>query len=431
MKGDMNMKPSLFGIVLWAVWCGRLAVASEGDLTAVSEQVSDAVKPDFFRNAKILYQKDFEDGQGIHKNGGNYRTGGNWMSNFEKEARLSLDAPQGKGNDSKLALTCHTTAALPYVSCEVPLYAMNVYEPEGWDGWASFKIYNGGFKNFHAMCLHSVPDCLCKYRHSFEVPKGTWVAFNVPMDKFTFQGMRPRRGAKAQHFVIVAEEPEGDNAIFQIDDVKLLQVKRENFAGARPKTPLPEGVLYSQDFNDPHDFDYESYYLRVRHLKMYRICGGLDENGRPAPEANDGKESELGALKLECLEPGKQFFTERQLSFNGADTSIEFDCYPQGVTELAFGALSANGRFRSKALEVKPETWTHVNVKAAGMLQVKSFATALSPDAGEPTDTKAASSTQEFKAFAFIGRSGDKIPGYVLIDNLIFRRSPQMEGTQP
>lgn len=358
---------------------------------------------------KVLVEFKFDDGKGLP---GRFR--GNWHSNQAKEARLSLDAPLGTGNDSTKVMTCHTRKALPYVSCEAALHGTLV-EPQGWDGFVSFRFYNDGFESFYMTYLPLVPSDVTFHRAYFKAPKGQWVDMTLPLDKFLYRARRPRRGAPLEYLVFVAEGAESDDSVFQFDDFRLYRVRQADPPKAKPKPPLGRGVIYRQDFDDPNDFDLESYYPWTRYCTTFRAPGGLDANGKPI---EDTEKTEAGCLRVAGFRQGDQATGGRRVDFRGEGTVIEFDCMVQGASDFAL--IVRNKKDRKKFRQYPqpqpvPGKWQHYVVSAEDFVP-------FGIPTGEAAGKKYGKPEEFFELLFYAWADKTKEPHYILIDNLVIRK---------
>jgi len=374
---------------------------------------------------KVLYQADFEDptGECIYHKGGTYIR--HWCSNFD-EARLSVDPPMGKGNDSKLALTCHTKKALPYVTCEVPLYGTTV-EPQGWDGGVSFRVYNGGFDGFSMM--YWLPPDTTVNRFYFKVPKGEWATFDVPLDKFLYHDRRPRRGLPLERLVFVGSGAESDDSVFQVDDLALYQVKQAHPVLARPKPPLPDGLLYRQDFNDLADLDVDqNYFPYISDCNLFRWPGGVDASGKPVPEQTEG----AGCIKIECYNTKNKEFRSCQLVKFPGDTVIEFDCLAVGVRDLLVRArTNQNDPATHKPVQMEyrlpvtpqpqPGKWARCRVSVEDMVpfSIRSIEEGVGKKLGRGHD---------YYMLFLSAMADNSDEHYLLIDNMVIRKEADARG---
>lgn len=357
------------------------------------------------REVKVLYATDFESGRDLYS-GGKYD--GHWQTN-EKDAKLSVEPPLATGNDSKQALTYRTLKVRHLASCEVPL-RRTVVEPQGWDGALSFRFYNGGFKEVYAMYLTLFPSDANNYRCYFDAPEGRWVELDLPLDKFLYLNQRPRRGPTNQleAIVFVAHDPESGDAVFQVDDVKLYRLKQADPPLAKPKPPLPQGVMYRQDFDDPNDFDLESYYAFTYDCKVRRIEHDPETTGRPVAEG--------GCLKIEGVKVGKQVKAGRSRRFPGKDTVMEFDLLAKGIRSfrLIGRCLSRKDLWLNPG-EPEEGRWKHYRVAARDFQPLNLVDT--------PGAKGEHGKGETFWSLMFRFFPDEKKTGhYILVDNLVFRQ---------
>lgn len=371
---------------------------------------------------EILYQYTFEDGKGI---GHGY---GLWSGG---RTQLSCETPQGKGNSSRKALTFRGKRLL-YTGASLTLFRLVphpgltpanqgiglIVEPQGWDGGVSFKVFNSGFRSLTISYRLLFPNDVTVHNCSIEAPEGKWVDCNLPLDKFLYHGRRPRRGAELEILTIFGQGPKDERAFWQLDDVSLYRVKQAHPRQPKPKPPLPKGVIYQQDFDDPNDFDFESYMPATDTCNVFRIAGGVDKKGKPL--ADRDKPGAAGCLKIECYGKASEFLAGRFLAFPIEGARIEFDCYLQGATDLCVNAryernLITKGRFR-RYLGMYPGgprqgKWLHFSI---------------------PTDDfrvkKAKNGRPSFLALYFTAHANAGKEHYILIDNLVVRRAGQEQA---
>jgi len=397
---------------------GVIVVSSAAVVTAGAAAAPGAEAP---REKKVLYQADFEDptGECIHHKGGPYNK--HWCSNFG-EARLSVDPPMGKGNDSKLALTCHTKKALPYVSCEVPLYGTTV-EPQGWDGGVSFRIYNGGFDGFTMSYCPAMPADTTVHRYYFKVPKGEWVTLDVSLDRFLYHNRRPRRGLPLERLVFAASGAESDDSVFQVDNLVLYQVKQTHPVLAGPKPPPSDGVLYRQDFNDPADFDVDqNCFPYISNCNLFRWPGGVDAVGKPVPEDTP----DAGCIKIECYNTKNKEFRSCQLVKFPGDTVIEFDCLAVGTRNLLVRVrTNQNDPATNKPVQMEyrlpvspqpqPGKWTRCRVSVEDMVpfSIRSIEEGVGKKLGRD---------HSYHMLFLSAMADNSDEHYLLIDNMVIRK---------
>ena len=358
----------------------------------------------------ILYEKDFETGKGLVGEGP-YK--GSWESNY-KEAALCIEKPRGQGNDSQFALTCHAKKSMEYTTCEMA-YSATV-EPDGWDGSLSFSFYNGGFTEMYAMYMPALPADTTSHRAYFSAPTNQWVKLDLPLDKFLYCGHRPRRGAPLERIVFAGVGPQHDDTVFQVDDIKLYRVKQANPLKPKPKAPLPEGVLFRQDFNDPGDFTVESkFFVITPYCFCWRVAGGVEASGKPADRTAD---PDAGCLRIESFGKNQNLRSALLFDVPGNNTVIEFDVFCKGVFDLG---LSANGTTLRKGryriyVQPQPEDgkWTHYQVSAEEL-------TPFGMDLKEGREEKTGKG-ETFNRVGFLAASKDREERYMLIDNLVIRQ---------
>ena len=378
----------------------RLALKSQSQLDEEKAAAGAA------QNRKVLFTSDFDGGKGLGGEGIPFK--GNWRGLGDHET-LVLEAPRGSGNRSKLACTVHAKKAKGSSACELPLHNTEI-EPRGWDGSVSVKVYNAGFEQFYLQYLPIWPSDVTFHRAYFSAPKGEWTEIVMPFDKFLFQGRRPRRACEAEYFGIVGVGPESDDSVFQFDDFTVYRTRRTDLSAPKPKPALEEGTVYRQDFNDPADFDVESYYPVNKQSNIFRVAGGLDANGKPVDAGAGG---DAGCLKLEGYQrSGDCRGGRRGFNLPGGQYTIEFDCILHGIKEPGLGARGKNGRY-TLPLSVVPERekWTHVSMTTADFTPV----TAKDDVLWEIT---------------FTGKADGSAENYMLIDNFVIRRTPAPQATK-
>jgi hypothetical protein len=374
----------------------------------------------------ILYQNNFEDGQGIVKemDGDPY---GLWGGG---RTQLSLEPPQGMGNSSKKALTFRGKK-LKYTGASVPFFRQGkhpglppansgnglIVEPQGWDGGMSFKIYNGGFKSLTVSYRLLFPNDVTVHNCPIEAPEGKWIDCDLPLDKFLYHGRRPRRGAELELLTIFGEGPKDDETFFQLDDAVLYRVKQLHPRQPKPKPPLPQGVIYQQDFDDPNDFDFESYMPATTNCNVYRIAGGVDQHGKPLQEPD--KPGDSGCLKIECYEKAAEFMAGRPLEFPIEGARIEFDCFLKGATDMCVNAryernLITKGRFRQ-----------YVGMYPGGPRQGRWLHFSIATDDFRVKRDK--DGRPSFFALYFTAHADAGNEHYILIDNLVVRLAREDE----
>jgi hypothetical protein len=352
----------------------------------------------------VLFHTDFEEGTGVYDpTQDRYSSlGGNRFESNQKIAALKVESPAGAGNASKYALTCHANKTVAYVDCAAPCFAIGQVEPQGFDGGVSFKISNQGFRRIYVMYVPQIPSSVTFHRCAFDAGNGEWMAHDLKLDLFLYHGRRPRRDCRIKRIVFVGEEPLRDDARFQIDDVCLYRVKQNPPGVPRQKEPLPPDVLYRQDFNDPCDFDLESFYPEISNCNIFRTDYLTD------------KKTE-GGLELQCYEKKCDFWGGRHISFSGACT-LEFDCLVWGCSDFAIVGRSDTERMRWYPAQPKPGVWTRISVPVENL-------TPYSIPSKDGPRLKPARNAN-FVAFFFRATADDSTQHYILIDNLVIRRPP-------
>jgi hypothetical protein len=308
----------------------------------------------------VIFKTDFEDGTGLGGNGVKFV--GNWRPLVEA-TKVALEAPLGKGKDSKKALTCHSSAGATTVAMELPMHH-TVVEPEGWDGIVSLRLYNGGFESFYMTYSPIYPSDVTFHRTEFTAAKNEWTEITMPLDKFLYFGRRPRRGCELEYICLVGVGPQNEESVFQFDDFKVTRIKRENAPAAKAREALPAAVAYQQNFDDPNDFDLEGFYPINNKSNAFRIDGGLGADGKPF---ESDKPKAAGCLKIEGYQKNAEFRGGRRGFTLSASGSIEFDCFVKGAADFALGARakSANRLRIYPKSQPPPETWTHFVLNCA------------------------------------------------------------------
>lgn len=342
---------------------------------------------------EVLYEVDFEKSNYLQGQGTYY---GRWVSNQGLET-LSVKAPKGEKNRSKQALTytVGTKNSSGVYSLETTSLRDVYMELAGWDGGFSFKVYNGGFERFYAIYLPTVPVDTTFFRAYFEVPKGEWREFTIPLDDFRCHGLRPRRGAEVERLVFAGLKPDGEESFFQIDDVQAYRVQRNRERPA-PKKPNPAGVLYQQDFNDPLDFDVNTYNTESFHGDV------LWSKGSWNPET--GKEERGGGcLKVVYYkDKGPGIMGGRRIRIRDGDV-VEFDLKAVSMRTCVFKARGAK-RYQSVPLEL-PE--------GGGWKRYRMTVDGVSPGRNRFIRS----------GIYFTGnRARDGKEAYMLVDNIVIRR---------
>jgi len=368
---------------------------------------------------KTFYRSDFEDGKGLGSHNGAW-------SSATQGAKVTIDAPVGQGNDSKLALTVRGRKSMEMLCCDMPLWG-KIVEPKGWDGRLHLKFYNGGFDSVRVLYNTVVPGDV-SYAVRLNAPRGQWVALDLPFDDFLHFGRRPRRGCALERIIVIAEKPDSDEgAVFQMDDIRLCQVRQANPPVEKPKPPLSPGTYYLQNFDDPEDWDIQGYYPHQTYCSVDWTPGGLDAEGKlvEKPVGND-----RGCLKIECHSRGRDFRGGGYAGFPGEGTVIEFDLLVKGAGDIGVIARTAKTSLR-QYLQPSPPTgvWTHVKVSAEDFVPYGvNFKDGMGKKLGK-------GETYERVLFTATADASDE--HYLLIDNLVVHKAgpsgpgPAMLGTTP
>ena len=112
--------------------------------------------------------------------------------------------------------------------------------------------------------------------------------------------------------------------------------------------PDPGNAFYRQDFDDPFDFDMESYY------PVNKKC-----NAYWTPRSVDAQGVTNGCLKMEMAESGEGRCGRRGFSLASTHAVVEFDCLSHGFTGLV---LAARSKIQLRApISGKPadDQWAH------------------------------------------------------------------------
>lgn len=394
-----------------SVWIDRLRLTPKNAAALEADkQAAVAATAAAHAGEQAVYAANFEDGKGLGGEGVPFK--GNWLP-LDKNVQPEIAAPLGAGNDSKKVLSVKAAAKTGSACMELPLHG-TVVEPEGYDGVVSLRVYNGGFATFQMTYSPIVPSDITFHRANFTAAKGQWTNIEIPLDQFLYQERRPRRGCPLEYLCMVGVGPEEAGAVFQFDDVKVKRVRRKDAPAAKPKPALAEGVAYRQDFDDPADFDVESFYPGTRNANAFRDAGGVDASGKPAAPAKDGEAATPGCLKIACYERNQEFNGGRNLTIAGEGTVIEFDCLLTGAKDFAVVVRGAKGRWRQYP-KLEPGTWTHLIVSAE---EFAPFGTA-------PKDgiEKKLSKAERFSGLYFLATSDASGASSIQIDRLTVRKA--------
>jgi hypothetical protein len=390
----------------WTIYIDnvRLMPKSASVLDAERKEAEAAKAPE-----QTVYAADFQNDKGLGGEGVPFK--GNWLP-LDASVKAAIAAPLGTGNDSKKVLSVSTAKGSP-ACMELPLHG-TIVEPEGWDGVVSLKIYNGGFASFQMTYSPVIPSDITFHRTDFTAPKGEWTRIEIPLDKFLYHERRPRRGCQLEYLCLIGMGPGDAGATFQFDDVRVYRTKRKDLPPPIRRPPLPEGVVYQQDFDGVFDFDIESFYPCTRNANAFRIDGGVAKDGSPLPPYKEGDaKPEAGCLAIRCYEKSQEFSGGRLIGFAGDNTVIEFDVRLSGVGDFAVVSRSASGKSRQYP-KIADEKWTHVRISA------DEFA----PYGVAPKDgvEKKLGKGQQFNVLFFSGTADASGNSEILIDNLVLRR---------
>ncbi len=316
----------------------------------------------FVRKQKpvVLYEVDFEEDKYLQGQGPYY---GHWTSNQGMDT-LSIQLPKGEGahkrNRSKGALTYTAKSDSGHFSAETTSTRDNYVELDGWNGGVSFKFYNGGFKSFYVIYLPTVPVDTTFYRAYFNVPEGTWAEINLPLDRFLCHGLRPRRGSEVERLVFVGLEPQGEKPLFQVDDIQMYRTRRRPAFPVK-KPPLPEGILYRQNFDDPHDFDVEGFNTESKQSEIFWAAEGHVDATQPKAQGETN-----GCLKIKTYGRGVGIMSGRRIRIHDGDI-VEFDAKIENVRNFVFKARGPK-KYVATKLEAPPTGgWKHYRITLTGM----------------------------------------------------------------
>ena len=350
-------------------------------------------------STRTIFRSDFENGKGLGGEGVPFK--GNWRGLCDHEKPV-LEAPKGAGNAARLACTVHAQSGKDS-AIELPLHHTEI-EPRGWDATVTVRVYNGGFQRFRIHYSPIFPNDTTFCNAAFEAPVGKWTEVTLPFDKFLFQGRRPRRGTEAEYFCITASGPTDDDSFFQFDDFTISRTRRTDLPEPKPKPPLPAGVLYRQAFDDPADFDVDSYCTLSKSCNVFRVAGGLGADGR---EEDPAKDKDVGCLRIEAYErEGRCCGARRGFALAGADAVVEFDCRLTGIRGFGLSVRGEGGRY-SWTPKTPPEDgkWTHLTVPLAEFT---------------PEKVREDSNILELD---FTARGDGSPENYILIDNLMVSKA--------
>jgi len=362
---------------------------------------------------QVAYFADFENGKGLGGEGVQFK--GNWLP-LDAGVKAEIAAPLGEkgANASAKVLSVKATAKANSICMELPLHG-TIVEPEGWDGFVSLKVYNGGYGTFQMTYSPVIPSDITFHRVDFDAPKNQWTQLEIPLDKFLHQQRRPRRGCPLEYLCLIGMTPENEGATFQIDDVRVYRKRRENVPQRAPKPALPAGVTYLQNFDDANDFDIQSYFPSTRNANAFRADGGVDDSGKPWPDENDAEKAKLhGALQIACYERKQEFSAGRLLGFDGAGQQIVFDVRVSGVSDFAVVTRSASGRWRQYS-KIESGKWTRITLSSE---EFAKFGTA--PKEGIE---KKLSRAEKFSGLYFGGYADESGKALIEIDNLCIRKA--------
>ena len=365
---------------------------------------------------KILYEFGFGTNKDLSAEQASRR--GVWSSSSQ-DISVTLEAPTGVDTGARLALTVRGRKGLEKVFCDRALWGL-IIEPEGYDGGVSMKIYNGGFEKIELLHNFARPGDMMNVA-VIDAPKGQWADVDLPLDKFLFKGQRPRRGAKFERFIFMARNPDSEKAFFQVDDFKLYQVKQTTPSRAKPKPPLPAGVLYLQDFNDPYDFDLERYYPRTSIASTTWIYGGLDAQDKPVPPRAGPQTAAIkegpGCLRVNCDQNDSIFGVMLPLPspVPGNGTIVEFDCLLKGAHNPFLVGRTTDGEavFQTDFTAGEAGQWAHLRIPVESLV-----APAKPADSAEQKPAK----DQSFGSFAFMLRSQHGAENDMLLDNIVVEK---------
>ena len=384
----------------------RLIPKSAARLEAEQKEVAAA------KSEKVIYFNDFENGKGLRGEGVPFK--GSWGP-LDENGQAEIVAPLGKGNDSQKVLSVKAVKKAPSICMELPMHH-TVCEPEHWDAIVSMRLFNESFDSFEMTYSPIIPSDTTFHRVAFKAPKGEWTTIEMPLDKFLFQGRRPRRGCPLEYLCFIGIGPEHEGSSFQLDDFKIRRVMRTGLPEPKPKAALSAGMIYRQDYNDPQDFDIEGYYPFTKNCNVFRIPGGLDGAGRAvAPTKEDEAAFPFGCLTVECYEPGQNFLGGRSLDFPAEGNVIEFDCLMEGAVDLAVVTRGPKGKWRNYPKPFPTGTWTHVVVAADEF-------TFFGQPIKDPAQSKP-SKAERFTALLFSATADKSGTSHVLIDNLVVRKA--------